>query len=223
MKRLLLLLAMPTVAAAAQSGTDPVTADWVAGFRAQMQSSEDGMRITGVRAQGQVLILQVALAPNMPSAMNPETVVSSIAGGMCADAAGATFFTAGRRLRTEVSRNGRPVGAATLGRCPGPIGLGYTAETFAASMQPLIGRDLGEGVTITALRAEGSILVVTMNGPAGWRQTASHPLLETSFLSGFCEDDRPEDSVFVNGLGIRIDTTDGGQDLVRGRVITACP
>jgi hypothetical protein len=98
-----------------------------------------------------------------------------------------------------------------------------SAEDYASGLQSFVGRDLGYGVRSTAVTAEGDILVIAVDGPAGWRgRNGGVRLLEADFFIGFCEGDRPDDSVFDGRFGVRIDTTEEGRDLIRGRVVTAC-
>ncbi|MEA3012359.1 MAG: hypothetical protein QOD42_904 [Sphingomonadales bacterium] len=78
------------------------------------------------------------------------------------------------------------------------------------------------GYTAVSARAEGDLLVLTMDGRRGWRQRKSNAELTRETMSGFCGPDG-NFLTTVNGGSLRIDTLEDGGNLERGTVMSECP
>src|SRR6185369_5079362 len=76
---------------------------------------------------------------------------------------------------------------------------------FAQAIQTMVGQTYEGGAAISRISAEGPILVVTFDGPAGWRARVSPARIADIFLAGFCEGRDFE--YFVNGNLMRVDTS----------------
>jgi hypothetical protein len=217
---LLLHMSAPTTAAAPDD-VDPLVADIARHVLSTPGGTGDARRIA-VRGEGRTLVWQAEIAPDMIGVIRPGEIAAVLANAICAGSAGATFFTGGRTLRVEI----RPVGgsfiSATVDRCSVPAGTGFTAASFASIMQPLVGMS-DEGVTITSIRAEGETVIIVADGTIGWRQGLTAETMEGAMLGSFC-DHATENNVFFNGTRrIRIDTLEGGRNLIQGRLIASCP
>jgi hypothetical protein len=101
---------------------------------------------------------------------------------------------------------------------PEPVAI--TPAQFALAIQGVVGQTYEGGVTITRIYAEDPIVVVVLDGPAGWR-TASAAQISNIFLDSFCEGRDFE--YFVHGNAMRVDTTEAGAAGRPGPVIRACP
>jgi hypothetical protein len=101
---------------------------------------------------------------------------------------------------------------------PEPVAI--TPAQFALAIQGVVGQTYEGGVTITRIYAEDPIVVVVLDGPAGWR-TASAAQISNIFLDSFCEGRDFE--YFVRGNAMRVDTTEAGAAGRPGPVIRACP
>lgn len=104
-----------------------------------------------------------------------------------------------------------------------PAGSGGTQEVeqYARRLQSRVGVRFG-GAEVTAIRADGNTLVVTVDGPANWRAGHQSFQLTRPFLLGFCKTDRAA-AYFGDGRAIRLDTTEEGSGLIRGLPSTRCP
>jgi hypothetical protein len=181
------------------------------------------LRLRAARGEGRTLILDAEIPADIASVMNVRDVAASFAHGICANPSSMTFFTEGRTLRVNLSAPGRAPASTTIDRCPpGPVGQGVNIDTYVQMYRGMLGRDLGEGSTFTAARAEGQTLVLVMNGRRGWRAGASPATITQDFLGGFCEPGTGN-AFFDGQRSLRIDTTEDGGDLVQGVVATGCP
>jgi len=100
-----------------------------------------------------------------------------------------------------------------------------TAAQYAAGMQALVGQRFGM-LHISEVRSEGDVLVVGMDGPAGWRSTLSPEQVTQEFVGGFCRpsDGNPNPAAFFDGrISLRVDTTEAGRDRQIGRAVDRCP
>lgn len=100
-----------------------------------------------------------------------------------------------------------------------------SAAEYAAGMQSLVGREFGI-LRIVAVNNEGDVLVVTMDGPAGWRTSLSPEQVTEEFVEGFCRPsaDNPEPGAFFDGtISLRVDTTEDGEGRQIGRAVDGCP
>ena len=102
---------------------------------------------------------------------------------------------------------------------PEPIAI--TPEQFASAIQGMVGQSYEGGANIARIYAEGQIVVVVLDGPAGWRASATAARAPAHFIGSFCEDRDFE--YFVHGNAMRIDTTEAGAAGRPGPVIRACP
>jgi hypothetical protein len=216
----LLLLSLSSPATApARGDVDPVIARVVAGLQAVEGQAGDAMRVTGARGEGRTLILDIELAATMPEQIRPQMVAAMTAAALCSEERSAAFFGDGRVLRVAVVRAGRPLGSATIDRCPGPIGEGLSAGTYASGMQSIVGMETG-GMKVVSIRAEGNSLVVTVDvvsGPMGGAAAA------TTFVADFCRRPEVQAAFFDRGLRLRVDTTVRGRDRLTGAPIASCP
>jgi hypothetical protein len=103
---------------------------------------------------------------------------------------------------------------------PDPAYLPSAAE-IAARMQSELPQALPDGFTITAARAEGAMLILTMEIPPAVGAMAGSRFA-FNIARGFCRGPRAQ-ALFDSGLRLRIDTTHNNGPLVRGTVIETCP
>ena len=102
---------------------------------------------------------------------------------------------------------------------PEPVAI--TPAQFAQALQGMVGQGYEGGGTISTIYADGPIVVIVFDGPAGWRTPATGGQVADLFISGFCEGRDFE--YFVNGNQMRIDTTEAGASLRSGAIVRACP
>ena len=102
-----------------------------------------------------------------------------------------------------------------------PEPLALTPAQFAQALQGTIGQTYEGGGTISSIYADGPIVVVVFDGPAGWRATRSAQQTSDLYITGFCEGRDFE--YFVNGNQMRVDTTEAGGSLRSGPIVRACP
>jgi hypothetical protein len=201
-------------------GVDPLVAQLATNMRGAMgRMAASPMPITGTRGEGRTLILDIALPATTVEVIGPPQVASVYAAAICAEPGGGLFFRDGRVLRVDVVRTGRAIGSATVDRCPGPSGEGFSAGTFASSLQSFVGMEDG-GVRFVSVRAEGNSLIVTqdvVSGPTGAAAATAN------FVASFCGGSNIQTIFFDRGLTLRVDTTVRGRDLLTGTPITACP
>lgn len=117
------------------------------------------------------------------------------------------------------------VAAASLGLIFANPALASKASDMVTQMadymQFMVGpQDNGE-FTIVSIKAEDEVLVLRVDGPAGWRKAQTADQLSNRFLTGFCEQGA---SLFDDGMKIRIETTEsGGSSLLIGPNADQCP
>src|SRR5687767_660669 len=78
-----------------------------------------------------------------------------------------------------------------------------------------------DGYTAVSARAEGDLLVFTMDGRRGWRKRKSNAEVTRETMSGFCG----PNGNFLTTLGggsLRVDTLENGVNLERGAVMSEC-
>jgi hypothetical protein len=102
---------------------------------------------------------------------------------------------------------------------PEPVAI--TPAQFAQAIQGIVGQTYDSGTTIARVYADGPIVVVVFDGPAGWRTPAAVAHIGELFIGSFCEGRDFE--YFVNGNQMRIDTTEGGSTIRSGAIVRACP
>lgn len=98
---------------------------------------------------------------------------------------------------------------------------GRSVAGFAAFLQEDLPHRFSSYTAVSA-RAEGNLLVLTMDGRRGWRQRKSNEELTRETMSGFCG---PEGNFLatVGGGSLRVDTLEDGANLERGTVMSECP
>lgn len=102
---------------------------------------------------------------------------------------------------------------------PEPVTV--TPAQFAQAIQGIVGQSYDSGTTISRIYADGPIMVVVFDGPAGWRTPSSVAHIADIFIGSICEGRDFE--YFVNGNLMRVDTTEGGAAGRAGPVIRTCP
>lgn len=90
----------------------------------------------------------------------------------------------------------------------------------ASAMQNTVGQELGGGLKVDAIAAEDEVLVIRVDGPAGWRANLGPDQVTAAFAEGMCEEGS---SFFDAGMKLRIDTTETGADKKTGSVVASCP
>ena len=96
-----------------------------------------------------------------------------------------------------------------------------TASDVAGRMQSLVGYRHGD-VSVRSIEAEGDALVLTIDGPHGWRQAVPSYAMTAYFVDRVCEDPKAA-QYFEHGRVLRIDSTDGGAFPVHGAPMNHCP
>ncbi len=94
-----------------------------------------------------------------------------------------------------------------------------TAADFAKNMQGAVGQTFEGGIVLKAIAAEANTLVLTVDGPAGWRTQLTPADISTALVGGFCG---TAPQFFDTGVSMRVDSLDGGK-LAKGPVVTTCP
>lgn len=218
---LLVLCLTAPAAAAAQNNVDPMVARAVAYFQTRLnQNDSRTTRIRSVRGEGRALILDIELLPEAAAMYGPPNVLSMLAAIICSDMNSARFFGEGRTLRVDVIREGRALGSATTDRCPGAVGQGMSAATFAAALQSFVGT-VDAGVRIAAIRAEGTVVIISLDVLAGTGVTTEAAV--ANFMGGYCARPNPNRSFFDRGLTMRFETTVAGQGPAIVQSFARCP
>ena len=107
---------------------------------------------------------------------------------------------------------------ASLARC---TWRPATAADVAGEMQSLVGAKDGE-VSIRSIVAEGNVLVITIDGPPGWRQSMPSYAITAHIIDRVCETPKAS-RYFDQGRLLRIDSTDSGAHPVHGAPMNHCP
>lgn len=97
------------------------------------------------------------------------------------------------------------------------------AEPSVAGFAAFLQEDLPQrfdGYRMVAARAEGDILVITLDGRRGWRRPQTNVERAADILGSFCEDAFRET---IQLAAVRVDTLERGRDLVEGTPVTDCP
>jgi hypothetical protein len=142
---------------------------------------------------------------------------ASVAIGLCQTPGGAGFFAEGRALRVQVRDDGRSEGSATIRTCPGRE---VATRILASSIQRRAGQRFGT-LTLTGARAEGTELVILIDGPSGWRRGYSPEQINILVFRGYCRN--PDTHVYFDGTRtVRIDTLENGGQVRRGPPIASC-
>jgi hypothetical protein len=97
---------------------------------------------------------------------------------------------------------------------------GSGADDYARRLQSMVGRDIGP-LQLKSIEADGDVLVVTFDGPKGWRRGTPSYAITAFFLEGFCK--APEAAGYlVAGRTMRVDTFEGGENLIHGTPVHHC-
>jgi len=114
-----------------------------------------------------------------------------------------------------------PILALALAAQAAPEPVAVTPAQFAQAIQGVVGQTYEGGVSIARIYAEDQTVVIVLDGPAGWRTSASAGEVSGLFVGSFCENRDFE--YFVHGNQMRVDTTEHGAATRTGPVIRACP
>ena len=205
-----------------QPSGDPVLERVLANVKGMRgRQFQGGLTVSGGRIEGRTLIVVVDVPAAARQAFTPAQFTALLASGICSAEGGSAFFSEGRSIRLDAANAGPGWTGASIDRCPAPAETGLSAETFARGMQQLVGRQMGP-LTIASIVAEGNVLVVTLDGQAGWRGEVSGGGINQAFLSGFCRNPDAA-SYFSGGRTMRVDTMENGQSRLQGEPIDRCP
>ena len=95
------------------------------------------------------------------------------------------------------------------------------AARMAERLQDLVGKQQDSMFTITAIKAEDETLVISVDGPTGWREDKSGTDLSGAFVNGFCS---KAANMFDSGMKLRVDTSENSGDKVwKGPTVDHCP
>lgn len=113
-----------------------------------------------------------------------------------------------------------PVLPATAQTAPAPAAQAKpTAADFAKNMQGAVGQTFEGGIVLKAITAEANTLVLTVDGPKGWRAGLSPADISNALVGGFCG---TAPQFFETGVSMRVDSFDDAK-LAKGPVVTTCP
>lgn len=221
MKLFLLLsaiLAVQPVAAFAQDDPDPWIETTLSYSRDRIgQADRHGWQMIEARAEGRTLVLVFTPPADGSGRISIGDYGISVATGMCQSPAGGGFFANGRALRVDLREGDRPRGSATISACPGREAA---TGVMARSIQRLAGQPFGP-LTLSGARAEGTELVILMDGPIGWRRNFPPARINAALFPSFCRN--PDTELYFDGIRtIRIDTLERGRNARRGSAITSC-
>jgi hypothetical protein len=209
------------MAATGQSEVDPLVAEMVRQPLNRPSGTGD-FRSISLRGEGRTLIVRIETVPEMADVVTADVLASAFAGSFCVNPRYQAFFSAGRTLRVERLIAGHPPETASLDHCPGPVGGGFSAASFASALQAFVGREV-DGISFRSIRAEGETVVAVADGPVGWRDDSTSAVLADAFLSNFCDQASGHQPFFDGVRKIRIDTLEAGDRLIQGQPIASCP
>lgn len=113
-----------------------------------------------------------------------------------------------------------PVLPAAAQTAPAPAAQAKpTAADFAKNMQGAVGQTFEGGIVLKAIAAEANTLVLTVDGPKGWRAGLSPADISNALVGGFCG---TAPQFFETGVSMRVDSFDDTK-LAKGPVVTTCP
>ncbi len=93
------------------------------------------------------------------------------------------------------------------------------AAELAAGLQYMVGTRYG-ALQVTSIKAVDQILVVQIDGPSGWRSGLTPKLISDALIEGFCS---KSSGLFDDGVGMQIDSSEAGEDVWQGPLVTQCP
>ncbi|WP_336977838.1 hypothetical protein [Altererythrobacter fulvus] len=94
------------------------------------------------------------------------------------------------------------------------------ATLVTQGLQQLVGSDYGGGLTVSAISSEGAVVVLTMDGPANWREGISAAEISYALLTGLCS---TAPQFFDGGVQLRVDSTEVNANRIAGPIETSCP
>ena len=98
---------------------------------------------------------------------------------------------------------------------------GNGAGLYAQRLHYMVGRNFGP-LQLKSIEAENDVLVVTFDGPEGWRRGTPSYVITAYFLEGFCK--APDAAGYlVAGRTLRLDSYEAGRSLIRGTPVRHCP
>lgn len=113
-----------------------------------------------------------------------------------------------------------PAAAQAVQAAPAPAPQAKpTAADFAKNMQGAVGQTFEGGIVLKAITAEANTLVLTVDGPKGWRTGLTPADISTALVGGFCG---TAPQFFDTGVSMRVDSLDDAK-LAKGPVVTTCP
>jgi hypothetical protein len=113
-----------------------------------------------------------------------------------------------------------PVLPAVAQTAPAPAAQAKpTAADFAKNMQGAVGQTFEGGIVLKAIAAEANTLVLTVDGPKGWRAGLTPADISNALVGGFCG---TAPQFFETGVSMRVDSFDDAK-LAKGPVVTTCP
>lgn len=208
--------------AAAQEAPDPMVVAVADNMRAAGAAGlPGGITVVSARAEGHMLVLVLSLPPALRPAFTPPLVSAMVASGMCQEGAGEIYFVDGRSLRVDLEVDGAVTSGTVRGHCPTAAEAELGAGNVAALLQANAGRRLQNGAFLSGAHAEGDRMVVTFDGPAGWRTAAAMASLNAEFLAGFCR--RQTWLYFDHGRTLQLEMREAGADPQRAPVADRCP
>jgi hypothetical protein len=178
-----------------------------------------GVSLVSARADDRTLVVVLSIAPNMRALVSPSLATAIMAGGLCRSG-DINFFADGRAVRVDMSVADGVAAGAVMDRCPTPAELEPSVAGFASVLQQQVGQNF-QGMTLSAVRAEESNLVITVNGPPGWRAGQGMATMLGYFLSGFCAD--MTWPYFNHGRTLQLETLESGRNPLRSAVAEHCP
>jgi Flp pilus assembly protein CpaB len=111
--------------------------------------------------------------------------------------------------------------SAQPGKAPSAAEAATTAAEMAATLQAQAPLDLGHGIRATSIRAEGTVVVWTIDLPAEAMEGRPAREAEAALIRGFCSGDASD--FFAAGISLRLDIVVGAAAPVRGTAISSCP
>lgn len=175
------------------------------------RADHNGLSTVEARVEGNMLVIVMATPPGFDSSV--EDLAATMAISMCQAPAGGGFFAAGDRLRIEY----RDGSGAVVSACPERA---EATRIMARRIQRRAGTSLGPA-TLAGARAEGSELVILIDGPSGWRRSLTAERLNAAFFPAYCSN--PDARVYFDGTRtVRFDTTEDGGAAQRGVAVASC-
>ena len=127
-----------------------------------------------------------------------------------------SFFTLGAAALIA----GAPVAARSAPASAVSQPRRMTAAAMVDGMRPLLPRQFEGGAVLRAARAEGDLVIMTVEVPPQW-MAQGVAVFTQAFTAGMCS--QRDNPFFDNGLSLRIDTFSGSAEPTTGQVISGCP